>query len=108
MTSSAFKTLESAKCHQVYAFTGDSASNNISMLAELEARWNLRYENVPNAWNPAVTYTACIAHIIHNSVLAFLEAMSSDPPNTVDIYDKDDELRKSKKRGDKDLVKIEA
>lgn len=67
------------------------------MLEELQRRWSERDHYKPTPWNPAATYTPCIAHIIHNCVLAFLEVMSAEPPAKIDLYNREDEQTRTRR-----------
>lgn len=71
---------------QIYCITGDSAASNVKMISYLRARWE-EHDTEYAAINGADEFVPCLAHIIHNVVLKFLQKMSATPSNSNDIYE---------------------
>lgn len=56
------------------------------MISYLRARWE-EHDTEYAAINGADEFVPCLAHIIHNVVLKFLQKMSATPSNSNDIYE---------------------
>ena len=70
---------------QVYAVAGDSASSNSTMMDYLHAKW---IEHLgEDYYGAARNFVPCLAHILHNCVIAFLNALKAEPADNVDMFD---------------------
>ena len=79
---------------QVYCFTGDSASTNHKMMEHLDSQF--RYVNTNYNWiKLREGYVPCLAHIIHLSVMAFLNAINAKPPDRIELYASEDQTTDS-------------
>lgn len=60
------------------------------MLAYLGEKWKARDIGMSEGQiNPADEYVPCLAHVLHNCVLALLKNLSAEPADSIDPYDKD-------------------
>ena len=76
---------------QIYTVSGDSASNNKTMMQHIQRGLADKYNH-----NRHIEFIPCLAHILHNCVLAFFNQLKVSPDNKFDLYYRSDELNKRK------------
>lgn len=57
------------------------------MIEHLQSKWTFHQQTKSYAINGADEFVPCLAHIIHNCVLAFLKEMSATPAESNNIYE---------------------